>query len=450
MNILIVGAGVVGVALAEQFSLEGHRVAVIERNRQIAMELKEKLDIMAVYGNASSPSVLLKAGIKTMDMVIAVTDADEVNLVVGMLASRFGVKHRIVRIRNREYMDDDCVLPLKELGIDHIINPEPTIVEALDQMIKIPGTTSITTLADGQVLLLGFDIEEDSPIVGRTLAEIGKAGDLDNFLILYVIREDEIIVPKGHHEIQAGDKVHVLVSAQTYEFVLPIIHKRSTPTKEVIITGASRISMQLAESLQGVVNRIVLIDPDPQFVEEAAHRLKKVTVLKGKETDLDVLEEASIDKCDLFCALSYDDSRNMLASLLAKKNGAAKVAVLVQQPEYISVLDSLGVEIVINPRLVTVGEILMHVRRGLIHSVTRLEKGSAEIIEMQAPADCPAVKAPIKNLKFPKNALIGAIMKDDMMQIPTGDTRIEPGQNVVVFALPDAIPQIEKLFNKRK
>ncbi len=449
MKILIVGAGVVGESLAEQLSLEGHKVAIVDSNRQRINALSEKLDVLAVHGNAGMPSVLARAGIRSAEMVIAVTDVDEVNLVVAMMAARLKVKHRIARIRNQEYMDESCVLPLKELGIDHVINADPAIVNALAHMIEIPGSSDFATLAGGQVLMLGFDISEDSPAAGRTLSELAEVGDVDAFLILYITRGDKVIVPKGHHTIEPGDNIHLLVSADTVQFIAPLIHRRQMEVHEVIIGGASRIGVQLAQAIQDKVDQVFLIEPDQQKAEDAANLLKNVTVLNGEETDLDVIEEASLDKCDLFCAVSDDDKRNMMSALLAKKHSNTKTAVLVHQPEYVPVLDSLGVQIVVNPRLVTVGEILMHVRRGHVHSVTRLAESRAEIIEMTADEGSKAVKAPLKDLKFPENALLGAIVRNGIMQIPKGDTQVAPGDTVVIFSLPDAIPRIEKLFSQR-
>jgi len=450
VNILIVGAGVVGVALAEQLSIEGHKVAVIDRNRSKINELNDKLDVLAVRGNGAMPSVLKRAGIEAAGMVIAVTDVDEVNLVVGMLASRLGVKHRIVRIRNREYLEDACVLNLGELGIDHVINPDPAIVDALARMIEIPGSSDYATLAGGQVLMLGFDIAEDSPVVGKTLAELREVGDTDAFLILYITRGDKVIVPRGADTIEAGDNIHLLVSADTVQFVSPMVHRRSRKVSEVIIAGASRMGLQLAESISDKVEKIFMIEPDAEAAEEAAGRLQKATVLQGDETSLDVLREANLETCDMFCAVTDNDRRNMLSVLLAKKHSDTMTAVLLHNPEYVPVLDSLGVQIVVNPRLVTVGEILMHVRRGHIHSVTRLAESRAELIEMEASADSPAVKHELKDMNFPPNALVGAIVRDGVMRIPTGGSKIEPGDIVVVFALPDAIPRIEKLFSRRK
>lgn len=448
MKIIIVGAGIVGVALAEQLSIEGHDVAVIDRDRRTIRELEEKLDVLGIWGSGSSPSVLERAGIRSADMAIAVTDVDEVNLVVGMLAARYNVSHRVVRIRNRELVAVDAVLPPAELGIDRVINPDPAIVGALVRTTEIPGCNDVSNLAGGEVLMLGFDIAPDSPSAGKTPAELREAGDLDAFLILYVTRGDEVIVPRGNDRIEPGDKVHVLVSTDMVPFLIPIIHRQPRPTRRVIMAGASRIGVQLAHELGGKIDKAVLIEPDAERAEQVAGSLEHVSVLHGDPTDLDVLEEAAVDRCDLFCALSDNDQSNMLAALLAKRHGAHKTAVLVHQPEYVGVLASLGVEIVISPRLVTVGEILMHVRRGQVHSVTRLQESRAEILELEAPENCAAVSGPLKKLKFPKNALVGAIVRDGLMQIPSGDSCIEPGDRVVIFTLPSAIVAIEELFSQ--
>ena len=446
MNVIVVGAGVVGTALAEQFSQEGHRVSVVDADRRKVRELEEKLDVLAFHGNAGSLRVLEAVGVRRADMCVAVTNVDEVNLVVGMLASRLGVRHSIVRMRNPDYAEDNSVLSPKELGIARIINPEPAIVAALMHMIEIPGSSDIARLADGQVLMLGFTIHGDSPAAGKTLAELGALGALSGFLILYIVRGEEVIVPRGGDTIEPGDSIYVLVVTDMLSLIVPVIHRHPPVVKSVIISGASRVGLQVAEALEKKHVRVFLIEPHGEMAEEAAARLKRATVLCGEPTDLNVLDEAAIDRCDLFCAVSDDDQSNMLAALLAKKHGAKKHAVVVDRPEYVPVLNSLGMEIVINPRLVTVGEILTYVRRGNIHSVKRLAESRAEIIEMEAPAGCQAVKAPLRDLKFPRNALVGAVMRDGMMHVPTGDTHIRPGETVVIYTMPDALPRVEKLF----
>lgn len=450
MNIVIVGAGVVGQDLAEQLSQEGHRVALLDEDRHKIHEINENMDVLGVHANGASPSALERAGIRSADMLIAVTDQDETNLVVGMLAARLGVKHRVVRLRNPEYTQPDAPLDLQALGLTHVINPEPAIVRALVGMIEIPGTSDYALLADGEALLLGFDIQADSPAVGKSMRELREAGDLDAFLILYIARGGKVIVPRGDDRVEPGDNVHVLVSPSTVKLVQPILQRRALRMEGVIIAGASRIGVRLAAALEGKVASVYLVEPDAERAEEVSAELTHATVLHGDPTDLGVLEEASLDRCSLFCAVSDQDQTNMLAALLAKKHSPGLSAVLVHQPEFVPVLDSLGIEIVINPRLVTVGEALRHVRRGYVHAVTRLAEGQAEILELEVPKGSPAAKAPLKDLAFPAQALLGAIVRDGVMQIPTGLSQCQPGDTVLVFGLPEAIPGIEKLFSKRK
>lgn len=446
MKVVIIGAGVVGSSLAEQLSTEGHQVAVIDQNRARVRELNESMEVLAVQGNGAQPSILEKVGARSADMVIAVTSNDEVNLVVGMVATRLGVPHRIVRIRNPEYVAPNSVISLKELGLHHVVNPEPFIVESLSRMMELPGSYDFATLAAGQVEMFGFRIAEDSPAIGRSLQELRELGTLNAFLVLYITRGGQSFVPRGQERLRRGDNVHVLVSPDTVQFLLPIVYPHPEPTNHVVVVGASRVGLELTERLQGRIKHLTLIEPNPDLAAEAADHLPKAMVLCGEPTDLKVLEEASIDKCDFFCALSEDDQSNMLSTLLAKRHGAEHTAVLVAQPEYVPVLDSLGVDIVLNPRLAIVGEIIRHVRRGPVFSVTRLAEGSGEIIEMKALEGCAATRAPLKQIKFPKDALVGALVRDGEMAIPNGDTQIQPDDRVLVYVLPHAIPAIEKLF----
>ncbi|MCK5690233.1 Trk system potassium transporter TrkA [Myxococcota bacterium] len=450
MRTIIIGAGVVGLAVAEQLSIEGHHVAFIDSDRRKLRDVSDKLDVLAVYGNATSESVLERAGIEQADMLIAVTNTDEVNLIAGMMAKRYGVKQCIIRVRNNELQQDAGILPLADVGVDQVINPEPVIVDALMRMIEIPGAHDLATLGDGDVLMLGFDIAEDSPAAGKKLADLREVSALNAFLILYIVRGEEFIVPKGDDQILPGDNIHLLVSADTVPFVLPIIHRHPLPVKRVIVAGATRIGIALAREFSDRVDRVIMIEPDSQKAEEVANELAKVTVIKGEPTDLSILQEASVDACDLFCAVSDDDRQNMMTALMAKKAKAAQTAVLVSDPAYVTVLDSLGVEIVINPRLVTVGQILEHVRRGLIYSVTRIAESRAEIIELEATEGCAITKGELKHVHFPEGAIVGAYLRDGIMQIPTGDTKIQPHDRVFVFTLPEAVIRIEKLFGAGK
>ncbi len=449
MKIIVVGAGVVGISVAEQLSAEGHQVAIVDSDRSIVRELNETMEVLAVAGNGASPAMLESLGVRDADMVIAATSHDEVNMVVGMLAARFGVKKCVVRVRNTEFVKDDCIMPLGDLGITNIVNPEPFIVASLEHMMHFPGAYDFATLAGGQVQMFGFRVADNSPAIGRTLAEIRELGSLNAFLVLYITREGKVFVPRGDDSIEKGDAIHILTSSETVQFILPIVHPDADKTQNVVIVGASRIGMELSQRLNTGGRRVTLIEPNHDKAQEAADFLVKVNVLHGDPTDTHVLEEAAIDDCDVFCAMSDDDQVNMLTSLLAKKHKVSHTAALVRHPEFVSVLDSLGIDIVISPRLAIVGEILQHVRRGHIFSVTQLVEGRGEILEMEAEALCPATRHPIKELKFPKQAIVGAVVNDDGMQIPNGDTQIKAGDRVLIYTMPEAIPRIEKLFCQR-
>lgn len=450
MRIVIIGAGVVGTSLAEQLSKESHHVAVIDQNRDRIQDLEASLDVLAIMGDGASPQILARADIEHSDLLLAVTENDEVNLVVGMLARGMGSKRSIIRLRKRWYADPQSPIDLATLGIHRCINPEPAMVESLIQMIDLPGCESIASIADGKLLKLGFDIDPKSPAVGQTVAALRELEAKNAFLILYIRRKDKTLIPRGDDVIEPLDGIHLLVARDKVRTILPLLRQNPPQVRHVVIAGGGRMGLQLAQALEDKIPRLFLLEPDPKLAEQAANQLQQTTILAGAGTQLSVLQEAGIEHCDLFCALTQNDQSNMLMALLAKKNGAKKAAVIVARPEFVPVLDSLGVEIVLNPRLVTVGEILTHVRRGHIHAVTRLAESAAEIIELKAEAGAPAVGRALRDLNFPRHALVGALILDGEVILPQGDTIIQPGSRVVVFALPEAIGRIEKLFATRQ
>jgi len=451
MDIIIAGAGLVGESLAEQISGEGHRVAVIDRDRTRIAYLRDNLDVLAVHGEATSAQALERAGVRHADMLIAVTNVDEVNLVVAMMASRLGVSRRIVRLRNREYLELDSLVPLRDLGVNQVINPEPLMVDALLHMMQIPGASSFAKLADGQVVMIGLDIPSDSPLAGKSLEALRRTDVPDGFLVLSIARGERIWVPRGSDTIRPDDMVFVLVPEKQIALVSSVVQRSPKDVDRIVVSGASRLGRTLAAQAAGFVPKVFLLEPDERLAEEAANELDGVTVLCGRPTDLALLEEAGIEECDLFAAVSTDDQSNILSALLAKKHSSTRAAVLVNQPDYVSVVDSLGVEIVLNPRLVAVSEILMHVRGGHVHAVTRLlEGGGAEILEMEVADGCEAVNKPLRELDMPADSIVGAVLRGNETEIPTGNTKLHPGDQVLVFGLPAALPKVERLFAKKR
>ncbi len=446
MRMLIVGAGIVGSNLAGSLSKEGHEVAVVDSDAAKIRRLSEKLDVLAIVGEGTRPSILKRAGVQNADIVIAVTNVDEVNLLVCMMADKMGARRKIARVRNEEIGHPAFGLKLSDLHVDRIINPEEIVVRSVEQILGTPGATDVADFADGEILLRGFHVPKDAPIAGTKIAELREVAAMDAFIVTGISREGKLHIPRGRDVIQADDTIFVMVLKDMLPLFLPFVNRRVSEAERVVIFGATTAGRRLAQVLEPKLESVVLIDPSEDRTELAAAILKKTMVLRGEGTDLEVLQEASIDKADAFVALSDDDEANLLASLLARRHGAKRLIVQAANAEYVPVLDSIGIDITVNPRLITVGTILEYIRRGQVKSVVKLADSEAEAIEFKVTPECEAVGKKIHELQFPEDAVIGAIARDEQMMLPTGNTVIHANDEVVVFALPKAIPRVERLF----
>jgi trk system potassium uptake protein TrkA len=450
MRILIVGAGVVGFQLANELSKEGHDISIIDLNPAKIKKINEKLDVLSFLGNGCQPSVLKKAGIETSEMVIAASSVDEINIIICTLANKFNVKKKIARIRNLEYTGCEKILNLKDLFVDTAINPDEIIIDFIGKIMETPGTMNVAEFAEGKIQLRGFDISKDAPIVGKKLSELSGLYSLDSFLITGISRNGEMLIPKGEDQVQIGDHLYVLVAEDLLPLILPMLTKHVDAIQKVVIYGANTVGVNVAKILEEKFKSVTLIEPNTEKAEFAASILNKTTVLFGEATDQDLLKDANIANADFFMALSDDDESNLLSSLLSKKQGAKKVVIITDEPDYLPILDSIEMDIVINPRLLTVGAILQYIRRGRIQSVVKLRENETEVIEMTPDPKSPVVRKKLSQIKFPPGSIVGAIIRNGEMIIPDGESIIEVGESVIVFALPQAIPKIEKLFGKRK
>lgn len=447
MRIVIVGAGVVGSNLAAELSKAGHVVSIVDNDPTLVEDLNEHHDVLAVQGNGAQPSILRQAGIEEAKMVIAVTNIDEVNLVICMLAKKFGVKHKIARIRNKEYAGADAILKPSEVGIDTIINPEDILTQKITRILDTPGATDCAIFAHGCIQFLTFDINENSPIAGLKLKDLRKNNDI-NFLVAAIFRGDQSIVPRGDDEIRQGDHIGVVADASSIKKLLPLMQSEVLYPKHIVIFGASSIALDVVASLEQKYDHLTLIEHNKNLAQHAASQYEKILVLNGEMTDDDILREADFSHCDYFLALSDNDQNNLLAALVARHRGVKHTAVVTRDPNFVPILSNIGMEAVLNPRLAAVGAILTHIRRGQVHGVTRIKESEAEIIELEAAKGSKITKKPLAQLTVPDGSLIVAVLRDDEMLIPGGQTQIQAGETVLVFALPEAIKSIEKLFSK--
>lgn len=450
MKVLIVGAGAVGFNIANQLSQEGHDISVVEENPELVQKITEKLDVFVVAGNGSSPSVLETAGAKDAHMVLAVTNSDEVNIIVCILANQYGCKIKIARIRNNELTSKNSLLKENGFCVDHMINPEQILVDSLIKIIETPGATFAVDFPVGDILLRGFHVPEDAPIAGKKFSELEGIEYTDSFLIVSIQRNGEMIIPTSETEILPDDDIFVLVSKMGLPYFLPMVNRRADEVERVIIYRTSRTGIQLAKRLEDSSINVTMIEPKKEKAEMAAAELKDTIVLHGDATDIDLLKEATIEDADFFIALSEDAQTNLLTSLLAKKHGAKKTIVLTNEPALVPIINQVNVDVVVNPRLITASAILQHVRRGQILSIAKLGDSEAEAIELIAEDGSEIARKPLNKIRFPKRSTLGAIVRNGTMLLPKGVKAINPGESVIVFTLPDAIEKVQALFSKKR
>lgn len=448
MKILIVGAGAVGFNLAKQLSNEGHDISVVEPDEALVNKINEKLDVFVVKGEGSSPSMLETCGIRETEMILAVTNSDEVNIVVCMLANQYGVKKKIARIRNYEFTSKNFFMKENDFCIDRMINPDLITVNSILKIIETPGSTYVADFKDINVVLRGFNVPGDAPIVGRHLSELKEIGSAGSFLIVAIQRGEDMIIPSGETVIQSNDNIFVVVAEAGIPYFLPMVTKRSEKVAKVLIYGATNTGLLLSKRLESSSIEVTLIEPQQKLAEKAASDLVKAVVLHGSATDIDLLKETSIETMNFFIAASNDDQSNLLATMLAKKFGAKKTIVITDEPSYVTIFSSLGIDIVINPRQIMVSSILQYVRRGQIPSVVKVNESDAEAIEFVVEEGSKIEGKQLSNVKFPQGSILGAIIRNGVMDIPSGKSVINSGDRVIVFSLPTAIEKVQSLFCK--
>ncbi|MBT8335241.1 MAG: Trk system potassium transporter TrkA [Gemmatimonadetes bacterium] len=446
MKVLIVGAGEVGFHLARRLSEENQDVILIESDPERADFAAQQLDVLTITGNGASLPVLERAGVRGARMLLAVTSQDEVNLISCLAASRMGVRYTIARISNPEYYERGSVLSREALGIDLLINPERECALETYQLLHSAAANDVAQFADGRVQLLGVVVREGAPVAGKTLAEIGAELDEFHFVTVAIVRDGQTIVPRGSDRIETGDQIYLLSPTVEVNSIPPLAGYDHQPLRRVMIAGGSAEGEYLAELLEHHGVACTILDHDRRRCLELAEHLPRALVLHADATDLELLEMEGVSGIDGFVAATGHDETNMLSSLLAKTVGARKVVSLVNKFDYLPIVPKVGIDAAVSPRMATVNAILRYVRRGRVLTVASLKGIDAEAIEFNVAASASVSGQVIRDLHLPHGSLIGTIMRGDEIIIPRGDVEIRAGDEVIVFALPDAISEIERRF----
>ncbi len=445
MKVIVIGAGVVGYTIAKKLSIEGHDITLIEKDEAKIREVRETLDVRIVQGSGSSPEILINAGIEKVDMVIAVTDSDEVNMVACLIAgTQSRVPKKVARIRNREYINYPKVFGKDYLSLDLNINPEKVAAERIFKTVQVPGALEVEEFADGRVMLVGAKLAPQSILAGKSMEEIKELHPNEKILIVAAYRGSETLIPHGSTRFEAGDLLFGITEPDGADRLLHIFGSGEQKGGRVFIVGGGGIGFYLAEMLEAAGYQPKMIEKDEDRCLFLAEHLKKTIVLKGDGTDQDLLKEENIAGVNTFIAATSDEEANILSSLVAKRLGAGRCISIISKPEYLSMVSTIGIDVAVSPRLSSVSGILQFVRRGKVLSVTTLLEERVEALETIAMETSDIVNKPLREIKFPKGALIGAVIRENDVILPDGYTVINPGDKVVIFTQRQTIPKVEK------
>jgi trk system potassium uptake protein TrkA len=450
MKIIILGAGQVGANLAESLVAENNDITVVDLSTERLAMLQDRFDLRTVRGHAAHPSILKMAGAEDADMLVAVTQSDETNLVACRLAATvFNVPTRIARIRATDFMDLDGAFLAEHFGVDHIISPEQEVTETLRRLIEHPEALQVLDFAAGKVRLVAVRAYHGGPLVGHELQEIRRHMPNVDCRVAAIYRRDRGIVPKGITVIEPGDEIFFIARRQDIPAVMRELRRMERPVKRVMIAGGGNIGRRLAARLERDYE-VKLIDHNKVITGQLAEKLKRTLVLTGDATDEDLLEQENIESMDVFCALTNDDEDNIMSALLAKRMGAHRVISLINRSAYVNLVQGGEIDIAISPAQATVGPLLSKIRRGDMAAVHSLRRGAAEVLEIVAHGDLKTSKVVgrrIGDVALPEGASIAAIIRGDEVLIAHHDTLVEAEDHLVVFALNKRIiPKVEKLF----
>ncbi|MFL1514519.1 Trk system potassium transporter TrkA [Pseudomonas prosekii] len=451
MKIIILGAGQVGGSLAEHLASEANDITVVDTDAERLRDLGDRLDIRTVQGRASFPTVLRQAGADDADMLVAVTNSDETNMVACQVAhTLFHTPTKIARVREAAYLTRGGLFNNEAIPVDVLISPEQVVTNYIKRLIEHPGALQVIDFAEGKAQLVAVKAYYGGPLVGQQLRQLREHMPNVETRVAAIFRRDRPILPQGDTVIEADDEVFFIAAKANIRAVMSEMRRLDETYKRIVIAGGGQIGERLAEAIESRY-QVKIIEMNPARCRYLSDTLDSTVVLQGSASDRDLLLEENIADADIFLALTNDDEANIMSSLLAKRLGAKKVMTIINNPAYVDLIQGGDIDIAISPQLATIGTLLAHVRRGDIVSVHSLRRGAAEAIEAIAHGDAKSSKVigkAIGNIGLPPGTTIGAIIRDEHVIIAHDDTVIAAGDHVILFLVDKKhIRDVEKLFH---
>lgn len=450
MKIIILGAGQVGSSVAANLASEANDITMVDTDAKLLRDLQDRLDIRTIAGHASYPDVLRRAGAEDADMILAVTNSDETNMIACQVAySLFRTPTKVARIRSREYLGYSKLFGNEAIPVDVMISPEQVIIDYVQKLIAHPGTLQVLDFAEGAAQLVAVKAYYGGPLVGQELRKLRDHMPNVETRVAAIFRRGTPIIPEGDTVIEADDEVFFIAARKDIRTVMGELRRIDRPNKRIIIAGGGNIGKGLAQLLENDYN-VKLIDHNPRRSREISEELDKTIVLHADAADEELLLEENITSTDVFCAVTNDDEANILSAMLAKRLGARKVLALINRASYVDLVESGDIDIAISPHQAMIGSLLAHVRRGDVAAVHSLRRGAAEAIEAVAHGDARSSKVvgrAIEEIKLPPGTNIGAIVRGGEVIIAHHDTVIEAEDHVILFLVDKRrVRDVEKLF----
>ena len=448
MKIIITGAGDVGLHLAKGLAEDEHHITLIDYDENTLTYADSIAEVITLQGSATSFKTLLQADVANADLVIAVTSVENTNLVTASLAKQMGARTTVARVANDEYVGEKLPVDLKKLGIDHVIYPEGLAALEIANLIRRAAATDMHEFEDGKLTLLGLKLDQNSGILNRALQEVMRTIQNVRFRIVLVKRGDRTIIPTRDIKLQPGDQIIVIARSDGVGRILKLTGKDKTHYNNIMILGGGKIGRVCATLLEKEFN-VKLIETDIKRAYELADVLDETLILRGDGRDMALLAEEGIAEMDAFIALTGNAETNIIAALMAKQLNVKKTIAHVENAEYNQLSGTIGINTLVNKKLIAASDIKRLVHRANVVELTRVHGMEAEVVEFVVPPGSLVTKEPVRDLKFPKGAIMGGYIRGDQVEIVIGDTHIQPDDRVVVFSLPNCLRSVESFFAPR-
>ena len=446
MKIVISGIGEMGSHLARLLSGNGHDITVIDQDVKALNELSSLADLITIEGDTTTFGVLRKAGVRRCDLFIAVNHEESQNLLAAMMAKQLGAKKSIARIDNTEYLEPNNKEMFIDLGIDYLFYPEKVAAREVANLLGHTSTTDYVDFSNGLLSLVVFKLEPTSPLIGRKLADLAEDGSISGFRIVAITRGVQTIIPRGQDEFFEGDTVYAIARKDAARGVMELSGQQSVEVKSLMILGGSRISVRVANELQDEMD-IKMVEYNGEKAFRLAEELDKTLIIHEDGRNLDAMIEEGLPQMDAFLAVTGRSETNILAAMQAKRLGVKRVIAEVENLNYISMAESVGIDTIINKKRVTASNIFRFTMSTDVQAIRCLSGSEAEVLEFIVKPNSPATKSLVKDMRLPQDVIIGGVVRGDKAFIAVGDTKIIAYDRVVVFSMPESIPKVGEFFN---